>query len=249
MRIPAAHFLRTRPIAHRGLHGAKPFIPENSYAAFENAAAHGYAIETDVRLSADGVAFLFHDDDLGRLTEARGPADEKTWSELSSLTLKGSGERIPRFDEFLQRIGGRVPLLIELKPCARRKQLVRTVLAALRGYEGKYALQSFDPRIVHLVKKQAPAVPRGQLGCSYTKFTPQNFLVKHMWLHFWTHPDFISYNTCDLPYKRARRRGCLLLGWTVRTAEEYLRVKPYVDNVIFENIHPETLYVTCGQHR
>ena len=45
-------FLFGRPFAHRGLHG--PRRPENSIAAFEAAVQAGYAIELDVRVSADG---------------------------------------------------------------------------------------------------------------------------------------------------------------------------------------------------
>lgn len=249
MRIPKTSFLRTRPIAHRGLHDDGRTMPENSFAAFENAIAHGYAIETDVHLSADGVAVVFHDDTLERMTNGEGRIESKTYEQLAALTLRGSDERIPRFDEFLRRVGGRAPLLIELKTSDRRKELVRRVLLDLKDYTGEFALQSFDPRILHLLKKQAPQLLRGQLASFYQKFSIRNYVVKHMCLNFWTKPDFISYNIADLPYPKARRRGRLLLGWTARTAEEYLRVKPIIDNVIFEHIRPETLYVTCGQHR
>lgn len=36
----------------------------------------------------------------------------------------------------------------------------------------------------------------------------------------------------------------MLLGWTARTEEEYLRVKPMIDNVIFEYITPKN-YDLC----
>ena len=40
-------WLCTKPIAHRGYHNAA--IPENSLAAFENAAKNGYAAELDIQ--------------------------------------------------------------------------------------------------------------------------------------------------------------------------------------------------------
>ena len=123
--------------------------------------------------------------------------------------------------------------------------------AELKDYKGEFALQSFDPRILRQIKKQAPHILRGQLACknSGQKSAFSRWVVRFMPMNFLNKPHFISYCSADLPYRRAKRRGALLLCWTVRDEDEYLRVKPLVDNVIFENIRPEQLYVTCGQHR
>ena len=109
MRIPKSSFLYTTPIAHRGLHDARAGIPENSYAAFSHAAREGYAIGTDVHLTADGQIAVFHDDDLLRMTGERGGICGKTFRQLSELRLLGTEERIPLFPEFLEFIGGKVP--------------------------------------------------------------------------------------------------------------------------------------------
>jgi glycerophosphoryl diester phosphodiesterase len=70
-------------IAHRG---AGKLAPENTLAAFRLGASHGYtAFECDVKLSADGVPFLLHDDTLDRTTSVTGPAASRSWSELSRL--------------------------------------------------------------------------------------------------------------------------------------------------------------------
>ena len=238
MRIPKSSFLFTTPIAHRGLHDAAADIPENSYAAFSRAIGYGYAIETDVRLSSDGKLILFHDDDLFRMTGEYGHTDNKTEKELSLLRLGGTNEKIPLFEEFLEFIDGKSPLLIEIKPNNGRKEIVRNLLCALKNYKGEFALQSFDPRYVWEIKNRAPEILRGQLGCFYEKFTPQRYLVQHMNLNRFTKPDFISYNIENLPYKPARRKDTLLLGWTIRTQEKYELAKKLVDNIIFENIRP-----------
>ena len=52
------------PIAHRGLHNFE--FPENSLPAFENAVAHGFAVELDVRIIDDHTIIVFHDDKLSR---------------------------------------------------------------------------------------------------------------------------------------------------------------------------------------
>ncbi len=248
MRVPQTSFLRHTPIAHRGLHGNPTEAPENSYAAFSRAIALGYAIETDLHMCADSTIVLMHDANPKRMTGTEGEIARMTWQELSALRLP-NGESIPRFDEFLAFVDGKVPLLIELKDVRPRKPFVRAVLAALQNYAGEYALQSFDPAILLQVKKQAPQVLRGQLGCQFPRFSARWFAATRMCLHALTRPDFISYNIADLPCRRVQKKAKLLLGWTARTADEYLRVQRCLDNVIFENIRPEKLYDTCGKYR
>jgi glycerophosphoryl diester phosphodiesterase len=70
-------------IAHRG---AGRLAPENTLAAFRTGLALGWrAFECDVRLSADGQAFLLHDDTLERTTNGHGPAAALDWEALSRL--------------------------------------------------------------------------------------------------------------------------------------------------------------------
>ena len=70
----------TRWFAHRG--GGKA-APENTLAAFEVGLKAGFrAFECDVKLSADGVLWLLHDDTLDRTTDARGPAAPWRWESL-----------------------------------------------------------------------------------------------------------------------------------------------------------------------
>ena len=64
-----------KPIAHRGLHDRTAGVIENSRAACTAAVQAGYGIEIDLQLSSDGVAMVFHDDHLDRLTPAAGPTD------------------------------------------------------------------------------------------------------------------------------------------------------------------------------
>lgn len=69
--------------AHRG---AGKLAPENTLAAFRTGARHGFkAFECDVKLSADGVPYLLHDDTLDRTTSGQGAAQPWLWSDLSQL--------------------------------------------------------------------------------------------------------------------------------------------------------------------
>lgn len=70
-------------IAHRCGAG---FGPENTLAAWALAMRAGFdALEVDVKLSADGVPFLMHDDDLSRTTDGMGRASRLPWRELARL--------------------------------------------------------------------------------------------------------------------------------------------------------------------
>lgn len=93
-------FLQTDlPIAfaHRG--GASE-APENTLAAFGHAVSLGYRyIETDVQATRDGIAVIFHDDDLKRLVGRPEAVGDLDWSELRNLRV--AGEEIPRLDDLL----------------------------------------------------------------------------------------------------------------------------------------------------
>lgn len=84
--------------AHRG---GSLEAEENTDVAFAHAAALGYShVETDVQATRDGVAVIFHDDTLTRMTGEDVRVDALTWAELKVRRTKG-GNAIPRLDEVL----------------------------------------------------------------------------------------------------------------------------------------------------
>ena len=78
-------WLRTTPVAHRGLHDANRQVPENSLAAFLLAIEHGFAIECDIRLSRDGVPMVFHDATLERLCQRKEALRDLTAERFEGL--------------------------------------------------------------------------------------------------------------------------------------------------------------------
>ena len=105
-----------RPVAHRGLHDASRGVIENTVGAFEAAIAKGYGIECDLRPAAGGLPVVFHDETLERLTEASGALSALGPAELARVRFKGGATTgIQTFGEFLAHVGGRVPLLVEVK--------------------------------------------------------------------------------------------------------------------------------------
>jgi glycerophosphoryl diester phosphodiesterase len=86
-------------LAHRGL--VSEFVPENTLKAFADALHAGAdVIETDIQCTKDGVAIIFHDDDLIRLAGIPKKVSESTWKEISVIDI-GFGKRIPSLEQAL----------------------------------------------------------------------------------------------------------------------------------------------------
>lgn len=95
-------------IAHRG---CQSLAPENTIPSFTCAARLGLqAIETDVRISSDGLLVCSHDDSLKRMFGLKQKVSATPYAELKKLVpVKGNGLdtwpkellRIPTFGEYL----------------------------------------------------------------------------------------------------------------------------------------------------
>ena len=117
--------------SHRG--GAQLW-PENTALAFrETAALPVEQVEFDVRLSRDGVPYVFHDATLDRVTDATGPVDGRDWADLAAVRV--AGEPILTLDEALDLLAPtHLGLRIEIKSAeafAPYPGLEGTVLSAL----------------------------------------------------------------------------------------------------------------------
>ncbi|MGH9041262.1 MAG: glycerophosphodiester phosphodiesterase [Acidimicrobiia bacterium] len=102
MTPPAYPFLdwpHPLPLAHRG--GAAEVGGENTLAAFSRARDLGYRyLETDGRVTSDGVLLAFHDEVLDRVTDQTGRLEDRPWSEVRHARL-GNGEPIATIEELL----------------------------------------------------------------------------------------------------------------------------------------------------
>lgn len=242
------NFLTTVPIAHRGLHSDG--IPENSMAAYHAAAAKGYAIELDIRLTKDNQLVVFHDDDLRRIAKIDKKVIDCTLAQLEKVHIYGTRETIPSFERFLREINGLTPVLIEIKdiPRANKKDYIGRVVDALKDYKGDFAVQSFQPFLVKRFKKARPDIACGILATAqYGKLNFNNSfiwklkgkLMKNMTLNALVKPDFISYNLPDYPQKVTDKFTGIKLAWVAHSEEEELHARTYADNIIFEDYLPQ----------
>jgi glycerophosphoryl diester phosphodiesterase len=235
-------WLLARPIAHRGLHDHER--PENSLASFDAAVAADYPIELDVRLGPGGDIIVFHDDDLERMTGAKGRVDDAPWSRLETLRLGGTDEPIPRLRDVLDRVKGRVPLVIDMKASRHAGKLELAVHEALADYKGDVALQSFHPIGLAKIRRVSRSRVLGVLASDFVEddlARPLKYILRRLFLAPLSIPDYVGYELRCLPFWAtdvARKAGLALLAWTVRSEADLLRARALADNVIFEGIRP-----------
>ena len=231
--------------AHRGLHKKDKTVPENSLAAFERASSYGYGMELDVQLSKDGQVVVFHDDTLNRVCGVDSRVDEKTYDELSKISLCGTTQTIPLFSEVLKTVRGRGPLIVELKNGKRNEELCEKTYALLEKYSGEYCIESFNPFIVRKKKKNAPEVIRGQLANPPKDYNGEvgpitAVILGNCLLNFLSRPQFIAYKITPKPFtvKLCEALGAMKVAWT---SHDWVNEKFY-DAVIFEFYKPKLKY-------
>lgn len=231
-------WLTKTPIAHRGQWTSGPARPENSLAAFDEAAENGFAVELDVHHTKDGVVVVVHDEELETVTDEPGLIGELTLTEVKQRRLLGGAETIPTLEEALALIGGRVPVFVEIKNDGEVGALEDDVAAELQRYDGDAAVMSFNPYSLARIASAAPELPRGQLSGSFEgedlKWY-EVFLLKRLLMNWTSRPDFVAYELEELPSVHTtlqRLRGRALLGWTIESVAERESAQGLVDGVI-----------------
>ncbi|MEM9343718.1 MAG: glycerophosphodiester phosphodiesterase family protein [Pseudomonadota bacterium] len=247
---PLPHGFLQRPFAHRALHDA--MRPENSLSAVRAAVDAGYGIEVDVQPSADGIAMVFHDDTLDRMTEVTGPVTARTAEDLKAIALHGTPDTIPTLADVLVAVGGRVPLTIEVKDQTGALSpdvgpLEEAVARQITGYAGPLAVMSFNPFSVAKMQEIAPDVPRGLVTCDFTDdewsaaSDPWRRALVEMSQLEGTESAFISHHADDLgsPHvARARSHGAEILCWTIRSQAAADAALKIADQITFEGFTP-----------
>lgn len=233
--------------AHRGLHDNETNAPENSLRAFRKAVEGGFGIELDVQLTSDGIPVVFHDTSLKRVCGVKGNLTQYTFQELQRFPLFGSSEKIPKLEEVLKLVDGRVPLIVELKTESADLRVCRETDRLMREYRGNYCIESFNPLAVFWYRRKRKEIVRGQLSDAFLKEGEYvgvlYFLLQNLLLNWLGRPDFIAYN-CKYPRVLSRKLcrnfyHTTAAAWTVRSREQLEEAKKYFDIFIFDSFLPD----------
>ena len=254
MRVTLPNDLIKTPITHRALHDRAAGVIENSTSAIEAAINAGYGIELDLQCSKDGIAMVFHDDQMNRLTEERGLVRDFTCAELRAIKLTDSEDTIAPLRDILKLVDGRVPLLLEIKDQSLTLGdldgvLEKAVAEELANYTGSVAVMSFNPNSVALMQTYAPNVPRGLTTCDFALASwpqcDQDRLERLKTLSDYksVNASFISHDCKDLssPYVQTiKNLGDPILTWTIKSEDQEHQARGIADNITFEGYLAQT---------
>jgi len=222
--------------------------PENSLAGFRAAVEHGYGMEMDVHLTKDGHLVVHHDDSLKRLTGADVVIGSSTLEEVRACHLP-NGEPVPTFDELLDTVKGRTPLIVEVKTeNGNAAALSKAVYERMKRYDGLWCMESFDPWAVEWFRRNAPEIVRGQLvniAKAYVEYLGplKAFVLSRLALNFLARPDFVAYNIRADHFSAPRVQRALfhtpMAAWTVTDPETFRACLERREMPIFEGFLPE----------
>jgi len=191
---------------------------------------------------------VFHDYDLARLTGVSGPIAGRTAADLGRIPLSGGGGTIPTFEQVMDAVAGRVPLLVEIKDQdgalgENVGPLEQAVCAALKNYTGDVALMSFNPHSVAACRDHAPDIAR---GITTSPYDAQDWptiprAVRETQAEI---PDFDRVGACFISHQQSdlsspqvaalKARGVPILCWTIRSVEAEAEARKIADNITFE---------------
>ena len=199
--------------AHRG---ASEYTPENTLLSFNLGVFMGAnGIETDVQVTKDGVAVLFHDDTLMRVTGQEGSISDYTYDELSEFFVsKGElSDKILKFEDFLRFFGFRdFTFAIELKQTGIEKIVADLIFKY--NVQNKVVVTSFKSDAVYAMKKYAP-----YLRCGFLTSQTDDELLKELEVHgideFCPKADKINKELVDKWHKM----GFTVRAWGVSNTE------------------------------
>ena len=213
--------------AHRGLHSGSAF-PENSLIAFAAALERGAGIECDLRLTADNQIIVFHDADAWRMCGSPLRIGQSSFQELSRLKV-GEGP-IPTLASLLALVGGRVPLLLEVKVDGDIWRWMPALRMALEGYAGRFGVMSFDARLPRLLKTNLLNVRRG-LVVRDSLHPAKRWLAMRL-----AAPQFLAVDAAALgkPWVARARQRMPVYSWTIRTSAQRAQASVHADAAIWE---------------
>ena len=224
--VPETH--KPLVIAHRG--GALEST-ENTILAFQRAARIGAAgIETDIRLTRDGVVVVYHDDYFGRVEglperQRTRLVSDLTYAELSAQTLVPVGDdngtrRVPTLNDLLANVKG-VLLNIELKRCARFDELVNKTIDTLKRFPEMDRVVLEVPDLSTAEKVRAAFGPRLKLHINpgYDDKVPYSEALERV-LKFKPHSISVSYKKLSWEIvELAHKSGVEVWVWTVNSPD------------------------------
>ena len=196
-------------IAHRGF---SSHYPENTLLAFEKALELGVdGIETDLRLSRDEKAIIFHDANLKRLTGLDTTPESLSLAELQALSLKEK-QHIPALEELLQLTDSSAILILEIKyNPATYKRLCEVIEETIKDKLDWIEVSCFEDIVLEYIYRLNPHIKLHKLINKASTLKDTEFEKRY---------DYVNYFDIDISLKKTVLEAGLLqrykvIFWTV----------------------------------
>jgi glycerophosphoryl diester phosphodiesterase len=186
-------------------------------------------VELDIHATADGELVIHHDPIIPQL----GPIAGLSWKAISTYRLL-NGEPVPRLADALQVLEN-LEVWIEVK--ALPAELDQTLLDVIDDgpAPNRYAVHSFDHRIIARLGARRPSLTRGILSASYT-MDPAHELELTGATAYW-----LSYDLIDEARVQAIHEAkAELIAWTVNDPATAARLAAMGVDALCGN-YPESL--------
>ncbi len=226
------HYIFPNIIAHKAK--VSESFPGNSLSAIEEALASTVdGIEVDVRISKDGMLFLYHGDTLEEYTNDFGIPENYDWNQLSDIQYKNTKEKLVSLDEFLSRVGTQKVIFLDVKsPNIINKKITHKIVDLIKKYhlQENIFVESFNPFILLFIRLYARDImvmydfadKTNALGEeSQEQFNKIPWLLKQHWIHKQIRriirPDILGprFNMNEDVMKNLIQHGYPIVSWTV----------------------------------
>ena len=224
IRLPVNGGFRNKELALVSHRGGKGFGPENTLQSLEAAIDFGVEmVETDVRMSKDGVPVIHHSPFLGF----------RLLGHMTAREIEESAPEVPTLEEYLELAAGRCALNLEIKKCDP------AVLAeAIGGVETALPIlvSSFDADfLVEFSRTGSPV----QLGVLSQYELSGDRLLREADACGATTLLPVSYSVREDLVRAAHAAGLRVVTWTVNSSEHALELlHADVDGIITDS-YPE----------
>src|SRR4026207_991283 len=193
---------RPSVIAHRAASG---YEYENSRAAFRRAILlDADGVELDVHATRDGGIVVHHDPEIPGV----GPIAELSLAEARQLRIP-NGEPLPLLPEILELVGER-DVWVEVKGLPAACDPGFLAILDRGPAPQRYAIHSFDHRIVHRLGEARPDLRRGILLSAYLR-DPVGVMQSVGATTLWQEWQQVDQELVT----RVHEAGCTVVAWTV----------------------------------
>ena len=213
--------------AHRGSRHEFDDNAAEGFAASLKAGVRGF--ETDIRITKDDELVIMHDKDVSRTTTGKGDVHDMTVAEVTALTLKKSGCKVPTARRLMETFRGvkGIRIEFEMKESARALGAARGETYCRKLHDlaveimepGTYVFTSFCFDTLETMKRLFPDAP---IGAIYGKPLTRELVDKAAAIGCCGVAPLLNGTTRDtIDY--AHEKGMVTTPWMIQTYRDYAK--------------------------